>query len=205
VRRALEALRAEGLVASKPGVGWIVQRVPVPQSLARLSTIEEQLRELGRRPQRKILSSSIRPASGRVEEVLGGGDVREVVRLNLVDGEPFARVTVWAPVHVAGHLSITDLERSSFYELLEATGALKRPLAWAHQSIRGIAIDERDAELLGVAAGAVGLCCERITYDTADQPVLLSEFVFPASRVLFEVNLSSEVSSIGPSGLRLAT
>lgn len=205
IRKALETLRHDGIVEPRQGLGWLVVRVPLTQSLARLSTIEQQLRELGKKPERRILSSRTYPATGRVEEVLGGGEVREVVRLNLADGEPFAKVTVWIPSHLGDRFTVADLERSSFYELLAATDLLLRPLAWAHQTIQAIAIDERDAALLGVTAASVGLACERITFDTADVPVLYSRFVFPASRVVFEVDLMSEVTSIGPSGLRLVT
>ncbi len=205
VRRALELLRDEGLVTPRQGVGWVVARVPVAQPLGRFATIEQQLRELGRTPTRRILTTRSYPASGRVEEVLGGGEVREVTRLNLIDGEPFARVTVWVPAHLGGGLSVADLERFSFYELLTSSGRLLRPLAWAHQVIRAVVIDDDDARLLGVAPESVGLACERITYDAADVAVLYSHFVFPASRVLFEVDLTDEVSSIGPTGLRLVT
>ncbi|WP_083769339.1 GntR family transcriptional regulator [Acidimicrobium ferrooxidans] len=180
-------------------------RVPVAQSLGRFTTIEQQLRELGRTPERRILSSIIKPATGPIEAVLGGGDVREVRRLNLADQEPFATVTVWIPAHLAERFTVTELERSSFYELLSASGQLLRPLAWAHQVIRAAAIDEHDAAVLNVPAESVGLTVERTTYDTADVAILHSRFVFPASRVFFEVDLVDEVSSIGPSGLRLVT
>lgn len=43
VRRALEALRDEGLIESRQGLGWLVTSDPLRQTLGRLGTIEAQL------------------------------------------------------------------------------------------------------------------------------------------------------------------
>ena len=43
VRRALEALRVDGLIDSRQGFGWFVAAAPFRQTLGRLGTIEEQL------------------------------------------------------------------------------------------------------------------------------------------------------------------
>jgi GntR family transcriptional regulator len=43
VRKALEALRDEGLVDSRQGFGWFVAADPLRQTLARLGTLEDQL------------------------------------------------------------------------------------------------------------------------------------------------------------------
>ena len=40
-------------------------------------------------------------------------------RLNLADGEPFAVVTVWCPASIGQQLSMDDVERRPFYELLD--------------------------------------------------------------------------------------
>ena len=66
VRKALEALRDEGLVDSRQGFGWFAAATPVPQTLARLGTIEAQLAASGVQPQRKVLDFGfIRAPPGR--------------------------------------------------------------------------------------------------------------------------------------------
>ncbi|MEL7208571.1 MAG: GntR family transcriptional regulator, partial [Actinomycetota bacterium] len=47
VRKALEALRDDGLVASRQGFGWYVAADPLRQSLGRLGTLEAQLETSG--------------------------------------------------------------------------------------------------------------------------------------------------------------
>ena len=55
VRRALEALREEGLVESRQGLGWLVATDPLRQTLGRLGTIEAQLVGEGRESERRVL------------------------------------------------------------------------------------------------------------------------------------------------------
>jgi GntR family transcriptional regulator len=71
-----------------------VTRAPLRQVLGEFSTIEHQLEEIGVVPRRQIVASRVVIASGRLEEVLGGGELLEVTRINLADGVPFAKVTV---------------------------------------------------------------------------------------------------------------
>ena len=199
VRKALESLRSSGLVDSRQGYGWYVAGHPLRQSLGRLGTIEDQLAASGRTPERRILEFGFVPASRRAREVLGAETVLRVRRLNLADGEPFARVTVWVPEELGAGLSRADVARTSFYELLPVA------LGGATQTIGAAAATESDARLLEVPVGSPVLRCERITYAASsdERPVLLSVFVFPALRTEFVVDLPAVDTSIAPSGLRL--
>jgi GntR family transcriptional regulator len=197
VRRALESLRLEGLVDSHQGVGWFAAADPLRQSLGRLGTIEAQLAESGRRSERRVLEFGFVDAPARVAAVLGPGRVLEVRRLNVVDGVPWARVTVWCPEALAAHLSLADVERATFHELLGVT------LAGATQSIAAEALSAADAQVLGVPAGSPALVCERVTRSVDGDDVLLAEHVFPGHLTRFVVELSSLDRSVAPSGLRL--
>jgi GntR family transcriptional regulator len=197
VRRALEVLRDEGLLDARQGFGWFVAADPLRQSLARLATIESQLAESGRRPERRILDFGFVEASPHVRRVLECDQVLCVRRLNLADGEPFARVTVWCPAELGQHLSRADVERSPFYELLDV------PLGGASQSIGAAAASAPDAALLQIPVGSPVLRCERVTRDETGNAVLLSEHVFPGHRTEFVVDLQQAERSIAPTGLRL--
>jgi GntR family transcriptional regulator len=197
VRRALEVLRDEGLLDARQGFGWFVASDLLRQRLGRLSTIEDQLSASGITAERRILEFAFVVAEPRVKRVLDVDQVLRVRRLNLADGEPFARVTVWCPADLGNRLSRADVERSPFYELLPV------PLGGATQTIGAASASAADARLLGIPTGAPVLRCERITADPDGRPVLLSEHVFPAHRTEFVVDLPQAERSIAPSGLRL--
>jgi GntR family transcriptional regulator len=197
IRKALEHLRSEGLVDSRQGFGWFVAGSTVRQPLAHLATIEEQLLAEGRASERQILDFAFVRPPARVRAVLGVDKALKVRRINRADGEPFARVTVWCPEELGATLSRAQVQERSFYELLPVD------FGGATQTIGADAAGADDAELLQIPVGSPVLVCERITADASGTPILIGEYVFPAHRTEFTVDLAHPEASIGPSGLRL--
>lgn len=196
IRKALEVLREEGLVDSRQGFGWFAAADPLPQPLTGLSTIESQLAKSGRRSGRQILDFQFVDAPPLVGPVLGER-VLEVKRINLANGEPFARVTVWCREDLGAELSKADVEAASFYELLDT------PIRGADQTIGAQSVGPVDAKLLGVPEASAVLVVHRTTYDTKDQAILVSEHVFPGHLTEFVIELPSKATKINPAGLRL--
>jgi GntR family transcriptional regulator len=197
IRRALETLRDDGLIAARQGFGWFVATEPLRQTLGQLLTIEGQMADSGIVAERRIIEFAFGRATKKVRDALGTDQVLRVKRVNMADGEPFAVVTVWCPAELAQSLSRRDVERSPFYELLGV------PLHGATQTIGADLVTTDDAILLGVPMGSPILRCERLTTDTDGRPVLLSHHVFPAHRTEFVVELPHAEPSIAPTGLRL--
>lgn len=197
VRRALELVRDDGLIAARQGFGWFVATEPVRQQLERLGTIESQLERSGRLSARRVVEFAFVDAPAHVAEVLGEGPVLRVKRINLADGEPFALVTVWCPAALGQTLSRADVERRPFYELIAVR------LHGATQTIGADSAETADAALLHVPVGSPLLRCRRVTTDVAGRPVLMSEHLFPAHRTEFVVDLPHDEPSSLPTGLRL--
>jgi GntR family transcriptional regulator len=197
VRRALEHLRGAGMVDSRQGFGWFAAGGPLRQPLARLGTIEAQLAAMGVVPERRVIEFAFVPAPEAVAAHLGPGRVLQVRRVNLADGQPFARVTVWCPEDLGAELSRADVERATFHELLGV------PLGGATQTIGAVAAGADDAAALEVPPGCPLLRCWRVTTSAEGTPVLVSEHVFPGHRTEFVVDLPVAEPSIAPSGLRL--
>jgi GntR family transcriptional regulator len=197
IRRALDLLRDDGLIASRQGFGWYVAAEPVRQHLGSLGTIEAQLEGSGMAGERRVLEFSFTTPPERVRQLLGTESVLRVERVNLADGEPFAVVTVWCPAELGRRLSRADVEEHPFYELLDIT------LRGATQTIGADGAGPHEAELLHVPIGAPLLKCQRVTTDANGTPVLVSEHLFPAHRTEFVVDLPSAEPSTTPTGLRL--
>ena len=197
VRRALDTVRDEGLIASRQGFGWFVATAPFRQSLERLGTIEAQLEASGKTARRHVVEFAFVDAPAHVEAALDVTKVLRVKRVNLADGEPFAVVTVWCPAELGQKISMADVERHPFYELLAVE------LCGATQTIGADSAEPADAELLAVPIGSPLLKCRRLTTDVTGRPVLLSEHLFPAHRTEFVVDLPHDAPSVSPTGLRL--
>jgi GntR family transcriptional regulator len=197
IRRALELVRDDGLIAARQGFGWYVAGEPVRQSLESLGTIESEVEGIGKLSERKIEEFAFEDAPDRVRRVLGVAQVLRVKRVNLADGVPFAVVTVWCPAELGATLSRRDVERRPFYELLDVR------FRGATQTIGADLASPGDARLLGVPAGAPLLRCQRVTTDQAGQALLMSEHLFSAHRTEFVVELPQAEPSMTPSGLRL--
>ena len=197
IRRALELVRDDGLIAARQGFGWFVSTEPVRQSLERLGTIESRLEASGRQAARRVIEFSFETPPPHVRRLLASNRVLRVKRVNLADGEPFAVVTVWCPAAVGQKLSMEDVERSPFYELLDVE------LRGASQTIGADSAEPDIAALLAVPVGAPLLKCQRITTDVSGRPVLVSEHLFPAHRTEFVVDLPHDEPSTTPAGLRL--
>lgn len=196
IRRALEVLKAEGLVESRRGFGWIVTVEPFQADLSTLSTIERQLLNAGARSERQVLSFGFVPAAGRARELLGDRPVLEVRRVHLADGEPFARVTVWCDEEIGANLSRSDVERASFLDQLPVQ------VGGAIQTIGAAVAAQDDATLLDIPRDAPMLVVQRVTSAADGRPILVSEHVFPAHRMQFVVELPVD-DGVLPAGLRL--
>ncbi len=197
VRRALETIRDEGLIAARQGFGWFVATEPVRQRLETLGTIEAQLEVSGKHAERKVLEFAFVAPPAHVRELLDTDEVLRVKRVNLADGEPFAVVTVWCPAALGRRLSRDDVERKPFYELLDVE------LRGATQTIGADSAEPPDAALLGVQVGTPVLRCRRVTTDLSGRPILVSEHLFPAHRTEFVVEIPLAEPSLSPTGLRL--
>ncbi len=198
VRRALESLRAAGLVDSRQGFGWFVATDPSRLELGRLSTMEAALAGQGRTSARRVLDFGFVAAPPRVAAVLGVGEVLRVVRLSLADGVPFAHVTVFVPEALGRGLSKADVERETFHTLLPIE------LGRATQTITAAAATAAQAIALEVPEGSPVLSCQRVLRSAADEPVLVAEHVLAGPRAEFVVDLPAMGGAgVGPSGMRL--
>ncbi len=182
VRKALEELRADGLVESRQGFGWMVAAEPVVQHLDTLVTIERRLAETGRPHRRRVLEFRFVDAPTSVAPVLGPR-VLEVRRLSLVDGSPFARVTVWCRDDLAADISHADVSERSFYDLpaVRAAGAT--------QTIGAELMNSEDASLLDVPEASAALVVRRTSFDREGHPILMAEHVFPGHLTEFVAQL----------------
>jgi GntR family transcriptional regulator len=149
VRRAMDALVAEGLVARRRGSGAYV----LPQRMVRflgLTSFSQDARERGLVPGSRVLAFEVEPADGPTAAGLHipvGVSVTWFTRLRLGSGEPMALETVHIPTQLVPDLIPADLD-GSLYELL-ATRYRLVPSA-AHVTIEPVLPDASTQALLAI-------------------------------------------------------
>ena len=158
VRKAIDGLVSEGLLARRRGAGTFVIAPRVEKSFSKLTSFSEDMLSRGRRPHSKWVSK----AEGAVtpEEALSlglspGTLVYRFHRIRFADDLPMALEYSTVPAYC---LPSPDAVGASLYDAFEASGHL--PVR-ALQRLRAINFSAEQARALGVSAGDAGLFIER--------------------------------------------
>lgn len=168
-RQAIVELVNEGVLYREQGKGTFVAARKVRQEAERLTSFTEDMARRGMEATSRVLSLEATEAGPTVSRLLGVEEGEEIVRLQRVrnaDGEPMALETSYLLHGIASGLLELDLSQRSIYDELRSRGVR---MTRADQSYEATAIDEFEAEHLGVPVGSPALLLERVTYDDADR------------------------------------
>jgi GntR family transcriptional regulator len=205
VRKALQLLRGEGIVASRKGSGWRVTVDPLRQVLGAFPTVEAALRDDGHDFTRRILEFTYEQAPPDIARRLrldagAGAELLRVRRLNFADEHVFDIVTTWVPADVAAPLSRADIEAHGVYGSLRLHGV---EVGEVQQTITASIATQEDGALLGVHAQSPILVVEQMTTAPDGRPIKLSQHRYPAHRMHLEVRIAGASATAEPPGLRL--
>jgi len=157
VRKALDALVADGLLIRKQGAGtFVIGRVE--KQFAKLTSFSEDMAARGQTPRSQWLlraSGTVTPEESLTLGLSPGAPVYRFHRIRFADDLPMA--IEYSTIPGFGLTSETEVE-DSLYVALHAAG--NRPTR-ALQRLRAVLFDDERAQLLGVEAGAAGLYIER--------------------------------------------
>jgi GntR family transcriptional regulator len=192
VRRALEALEAEGLVARRAGSGTVVRagaadRVSMSADLA---TLMPQLVEMGRTTTARLLAFSYAEPAADVAAALDlapGMQVQRAVRVRLVEGAPFSHLTTHVPADIARNYSEADLANTPLLRLMERGGVR---VDHASQQVSATLAPPEVAEALEVELGAPLISLTRIVRDAAGRGVEHLQALYRPDRFRLEMELT---------------
>ncbi len=172
VRQAITELVNEGLLYRQQGVGTFVAQPKITQAMPTLMGFTDRMLQAGQRPSSRVLLLEEIPAPDSVLRPLGlspGAMVIRLVRLRLVNGEPFMLETTFLSQTMFPNLAAHDLENQSLYHLfLEVYGV---PAIEADEIIEPVALTQYEAELLETEVHKPALLVEGTVYTHGRRPV----------------------------------
>lgn len=198
VRRALDALAADGLIQRRAGSGTIVSGNTMPQTgiAADFATLMPQLVRMGQTTTARLLSFSyIAPPAHVAETLRTQARVQLAVRVRLMGEEPFSHLTTHVPEEIAQNFSEADLATTPLFRLLERSGV---QVDRADQSISATLATPEVAEALGLAPGAALISLTRVVYDVSGRGVEHLSALYRPDRFRLEMTLNR----VGQDGAR---
>lgn len=187
-RQAIQELVKKGLLVRKRGVGTQVVRSQFRRD-ERLSSLNEDLAQAGRRPGTRLLELSVGELDADVHAAIDAVEVTDrpftkIRRLRLADDVPLAILTNYLPAHL--QIDEAELQRRGLYACLRGLGI---NLKIAHQRISARLMTEEEAELLDVETPAACLTVDRLAYDDVGQFVEFGRHVYHAAHYSIQSSL----------------
>jgi len=198
VRRALEQLASEGLIARNPGRRTRALAPPVAgdgpegksMERANLRGLLENLVTMGLHTSVKVIEVATITASTQVAQALQldlGDPVQKAVRVRSTKEGPLSHITTYVPDSIARRFGRRELSKKPILVLLEESGV---KVGRAHQTISARLADNVLAQHLDVSVGSALLAVRRLIYDEDERPVQWLHGLYRPDRYTYEMQLS---------------
>lgn len=202
VRRALERLAAEGLIARQAGRGTrsliahgaetSLSRAPGASRAkkAQLTGLLENLVSMSLSTKVSVLELETVTASAAVAQALqiaSGSAVQKAVRVRSTTAGPLSHITTYVPASIGRRFGRAELARKPILVLLEESGVA---VGRAHQTISARLADTQVARHLDVAVGTALLAVRRLVFDAKDRPIQWLHGLYRPDRYEYQMQLS---------------
>lgn len=181
VRRAIDALAAEGLVRRRQGAGTFVTRTQRSRGLSTCS-FSAEARARGLEPGNAQVSITTVHADSRMStllEVPPGTQLRAIMRLRTIGRTPIALSHAWIRRELVDNL--TSLERSaSLLDILLETYRL--PITQIDETVAASVLDRRAAQMLRTVAMMPALLLSRTMRGPDGVPLVYTETLLRGDR-----------------------
>ncbi|WP_299418018.1 GntR family transcriptional regulator [uncultured Sulfitobacter sp.] len=191
VRRALDTIEADGLIARRAGAGTTVCARPArPSMAADFTTLMPQVVQMGHETTARLLAFSygLPPAAVASAMQLAPDErVQTAVRLRLVEDQPFSHLTTYVPEHIAQNYTEAELATAPLFSLLERSGV---QVETADQSVSATLASPEVAGHLGLSVGAPLLSLNRVVRDEQGRGVEYLAALYRPDMFKLEMTLS---------------
>lgn len=196
IRRALNALAADGLIDRKAGSGTTVAAAPSVQGVAAdFATLMPQLERMGATSARLLSFAYVAPPPAVAETLHNAERMQRAVRVRTIEGQPFSHLTTHVPESIAQNFSEADLATTPLFRLLERSGI---QIDHAHQSISATLATPDVAEALDIAPGSALIALTRVVHDADGRGVEHLAALYRPDRFRLDMTLNR----VGADGAR---
>lgn len=194
IRKAMELLVQEGLVARKRGSGtWVLSsnhgRLPIKLS----GNFRDWFDSVSGRLQRleaEVLEVGVVGCPEQVARILGLEEGKPVWRMRRVrkhKGEPISYYINYASAELAGLVSAADFRKRSFLEVFQEKSGLR--LKRIEQRVEATVADMDVSSILGVDFGSPLFFVENVYYTIHEQPVEVTHMYYRGDRYVYRASI----------------
>ncbi len=191
IRRALDILVAQGVLAREQGKGTVVAKNPAKQTVTQLMGSLESIVDMGEKTHARVLDAVYENAGKNIAQslnVAAEDEILKVTRIRISNRGPFAYLNNWLKKSIGECLDLNSLaERPILSQLKEK----KRMPQTADQVIRATLCPPDVAEALETHVGSPLLEVFRIYYLNGE-PEMVLRSLYRSDRYSYKVHLSSE-------------
>lgn len=185
VRQALGLLKKRGLVASRPGIGWIVLPTPPHVELFRPITNSKNLQDFMDETELHAVSQSIIHVSERLSDIIEcrhGTQLSEALflRTRRSIGVPLGALRIYTPPQFSAAQVAGTTSGGKIFKNLERMFGFR--VAEVRQDVMATTLDMYTAELLKATPGDPALQVVRFYEAPTGQPIQVTVSQYPSSR-----------------------
>jgi GntR family transcriptional regulator len=191
IRQALLGLERQNLLVRRQGKGTFVAHPRIESSLLGYFKFSKALHVQGLLISTKVIEQEVEVAPPDVAEELELGPrekVLRLVRIRVVEGDPFALETTYLPLSRLPGVETIKLNSRSLYEVLETEFAVHP--ARARETLRPVRLTKAQADVLEVEPDCA-LLISRTTSDVSGAPFEVARALISGERCSLLVELWS--------------
>ena len=183
VRQVLDKLVNDGLIYRQRGRGSFVAHPTLEQSMTRIVSFTEDMRQRGFTPETEVISADLMPADEEIANQLQIPISEQLVcirRLRMADGEPMSIEESYLIHEYCPDVLEHDYAQQPLREVLETEYGIR--IASAKQVIQAIQSPPDLAQLLDITSGAALLLISRVSFSQGRIPVEYLRIYYRADR-----------------------
>ncbi|WP_200816459.1 GntR family transcriptional regulator [Salirhabdus sp. Marseille-P4669] len=188
VREAVRQLVLDGVLKKKPGKGTFIAPKSIDDWLGNLSSTSETIVRMGMIPGARLVESKIVNVEAQIGNKIGLEKAYFFKRIRYANNSPIGIESHYYPIEIGKKLIEFDLNKESFYELLENKIGIKA--LSAEQVIKAGKMPKSQAKLLNLNHSIDVLIAERRLTDINGNFVEYENAFYRSDMYSFKINLS---------------